>query len=629
MSCPYVAGVAGLILSKNPDLNQEEIKTLIHSAVSKVNSSAYIGTGNINAFKCIQNSDAVPLAFLDSLLDEEEIEGVIEIRGTASGITFKEFRVYLGFGQYPASWNLIDTSNTKVENNVLTTLDTTLYKDGVYSIKLELEDIDGHNFEDRTIVLINNDKTTVYVDDDGPADYQTIGEAKNNSGQGDRIFVYNGTYYEDVRIEKSIDLIGENKNTTTIVGFISYRNSQNAEVSGFTFRQTKPTIYNTNLMWAQYDNYKYQYGPDASTIEYIYPCLSIRGCSNVTIKNNIFVNYTAPPLKPHMIAKGIPTLSVGIGIDLMTCSACLVKNNILLGHIYNPSIKKEGNSATIGIYLSGCSSVFVENNLILNNNALQKRNVEEGSIITSTNESLPAGIFLQSGTSNRIDDNKIENNFKGIQLFGEKYSSISNNLLTRNTHGIYSDMVGALFLNIHHNRIQDNKNGIGLGVASLYNKIYNNIIENNTIGIKGLTVALKIFEGLMPDSQYNIIHNNSIKNNDIGVYGINWANNTICDNNIENNKKIGLKLVKSKHNRIYRNNFINDGIILFGKSNAKSSIGNKWDNGKQGNYWDDYRGLRFKKLVDLNKDGFGNIPYRIPRLQIDRHPKLEPYDIEI
>jgi subtilisin family serine protease len=220
MSCPYVAGVAGLILSKNPNLSQEEIKTLIHSAVSKVNSSVYIGTGNINLFKCIQNSNAVPLAFLDSLLDEKEIDGVIEIRGTACGITFKEFRIYLGFGTYPESWNLIDTSDIKVENNVLTTLNTSLYKDGVHSIKLEVEDIYGHKFEDRTIVLINNDKTTVYVDDDGPADYKTIGEAANNTGYGDKIFVYNGTYYENAFIDESISLIGENKNTTIIVGYI-------------------------------------------------------------------------------------------------------------------------------------------------------------------------------------------------------------------------------------------------------------------------------------------------------------------------------------------------------------------------------------------------------------------------
>jgi parallel beta-helix repeat protein len=345
------------------------------------------------------------------------------------------------------------------------------------------------------------------------------------------------------------------------------------------------------------------------------------------------MNYTAPLLKPDMIAKGyVAILFRGVGIYLGDCSACLVKDNIIMGHIYDPAIKKEGNSPTVGIDLSYCSSIFVENNLILNNNALQRKNAEEGSMTTYTNESLPAGISIRFGFSNFINDNKIENNFKGIDGLGVSYCSISNNLLIRNTHGIYFDMSSAVSCRIHHNIIQDNKNGISLGILSFYNKIYNNIIENNTIGIKGLDIiaAFKMFERFLTiTSQYNTIFNNSIKNNDIGIYGKNWANSTICDNNIENNKKIGLKMVKSKRNKIYRNNFINDGILIFGKRNAKSSIGNKWDNGIEGNYWDDYRGLRIKRLADINKDGFGNIPYYIPRLQIDKHPKLEPYNIII
>ena len=133
----------------------------------------------------------------------------------------------------------------------------------------------------------------------------------------------------------------------------------------------------------------------------------------------------------------------------------------------------------------------------------------------------------------------------------------------------------------------------------------------------------------MPDSQFYNIYNNSIKNNDIGIYGKNWANNTIYDNNIENNTKYGLQLVKSKQNNIYRNNFINNGKFLSRKPNARSSIGNKWDNGVEGNYWDDYRWAWFKRIVDHDGDGFGNFPYYILRLQFDKHPKLEPYNISI
>ncbi|UCF12722.1 MAG: S8 family serine peptidase [Thermoplasmatales archaeon] len=52
-SCPMVAGLAALLLSKNPSLSQEEVKALICKNVDPYNSTIYIGTGRINAFKAL------------------------------------------------------------------------------------------------------------------------------------------------------------------------------------------------------------------------------------------------------------------------------------------------------------------------------------------------------------------------------------------------------------------------------------------------------------------------------------------------------------------------------------------------------------------------------------------------
>jgi hypothetical protein len=60
------------------------------------------------------------------------------------------------------------------------------------------------------------------VDDDGPADFHTIQEAVNASSLGDTVFVYNGTYHEEVLVNKTgISVIGENTYTTTIDGNVS------------------------------------------------------------------------------------------------------------------------------------------------------------------------------------------------------------------------------------------------------------------------------------------------------------------------------------------------------------------------------------------------------------------------
>ena len=67
----------------------------------------------------------------------------------------------------------------------------------------------------------------IYVDDDnteGPWDgseehpYQYIQDGIDNANPGNVIYVFNGTYYEDISIYKTVSLIGENKDNTIIDG---------------------------------------------------------------------------------------------------------------------------------------------------------------------------------------------------------------------------------------------------------------------------------------------------------------------------------------------------------------------------------------------------------------------------
>ena len=53
--------------------------------------------------------------------------------------------------------------------------------------------------------------TTWTVDDDGPADFSSIQEAINSPqvAEGDTVYVYNGTYYEDAVVNKTVSLVGE------------------------------------------------------------------------------------------------------------------------------------------------------------------------------------------------------------------------------------------------------------------------------------------------------------------------------------------------------------------------------------------------------------------------------------
>ncbi|UCD13698.1 MAG: S8 family serine peptidase, partial [Thermoplasmatales archaeon] len=68
LSTPMVAGLAALILSKNPVLSPDDIKSVICKNVDPYNSSEYIGTGRINAYKALANVSSSRKAFLLGLI---------------------------------------------------------------------------------------------------------------------------------------------------------------------------------------------------------------------------------------------------------------------------------------------------------------------------------------------------------------------------------------------------------------------------------------------------------------------------------------------------------------------------------------------------------------------------------
>ena len=83
---------------------------------------------------------------------------------------------------------------------------------------------------------------TLYVGGDGPGNYTTIQEAVDDAVDGDTVFVYDDSspYYENLVINTSIDLVGENKDSTIIDGSnaepIAYIIKDNVTISGFTIQ---------------------------------------------------------------------------------------------------------------------------------------------------------------------------------------------------------------------------------------------------------------------------------------------------------------------------------------------------------------------------------------------------------
>jgi parallel beta-helix repeat protein len=75
-----------------------------------------------------------------------------------------------------------------------------------------------------------------------PEDFASIQAAINNATPGDTVFVHQGIYYENIVVDRSISLIGENKSTTIVdgngSGSVITVNGARVRVSGFTLRNS-------------------------------------------------------------------------------------------------------------------------------------------------------------------------------------------------------------------------------------------------------------------------------------------------------------------------------------------------------------------------------------------------------
>jgi nitrous oxidase accessory protein len=79
-----------------------------------------------------------------------------------------------------------------------------------------------------------------------PDDYLTIQEAISHAIDGDIVFVRNGTYYENVVVNKTLSLVGENREGTIIdgnrMGVVVTVLANDTSLAGFTIRNASQTL---------------------------------------------------------------------------------------------------------------------------------------------------------------------------------------------------------------------------------------------------------------------------------------------------------------------------------------------------------------------------------------------------
>jgi subtilisin family serine protease len=245
MATPTVAGLIGLILSKNPGFTQDEVRTIIRSTTDPVNySSKYIGIGRINAYKAIQR-DSTPIVNLNSELDDILVSGEIQINGTACGSTFVDYTVSYGDGKYPDDKIVIETSSTPVNNGLLASWcpPSDLIQEDC-TIFLDVLDSEGQLSEDRVVFQVNKAPYKPIID--GPEKIKINVEFE---------FIFKTTDYNEDDVEYYVNW-GDN----TTEGWIGPYASGNlvgldhtyTEKGKYTIKAKARDIYGAESEWGEF-----------------------------------------------------------------------------------------------------------------------------------------------------------------------------------------------------------------------------------------------------------------------------------------------------------------------------------------------------------------------------------------
>ncbi len=304
-----------------------------------------------------------------------------------------------------------------------------------------------------------------------------------------------------------------------------------------------------------------------------------------------------------------------------------IPENILGGIImvYVDPISIESND----VKLSGFNITSDGGDISANGNQIQIVNNVIGT------EKIPIGIQV-NGTGTQIISNTMEkysqlsltgsnqivadNYLSGLSITGSSNSITDNNAGIMTLAGYENTVTGNVF---NVNMFSGNNGDAGIDLSGNYNVITNNTEIGNNVGIG-------VGDEINAVASYNIFAGNIVE--EAGLWGILMGSgsynvfygNLIADNGGLGHDGYGLALggedIESATNNLFLGNIFMNNSKNFG-TNWQVLGSNSFDNGKEGNYWDDYT-AKYPNATEIDNSGVGNTPYLVYGNVTDNYPLM-------
>ncbi len=316
----------------------------------------------------------------------------------------------------------------------------------------------------------------------------------------------------------------------------------------------------------------------------------------IKIKKGTYKEYGILVDKPlTIIGEEYPVIDGGLKGEIIT----VISDHVTVDGLFIINVGTSYTSDYAAIRVKKCKN-FVIQNMVL--------------------EKLFFGIYLERARDGKVLSNKIigdaieeYNSGNGIQLWYSKNILIENNYIVNVRDGIYLEFSDDCIIK---NNVSANNLRYGLHFMFSNNDIYQgNTFESNGAGVAVMfSKKIKMYNNIFKENWGTASYGMLLKEiNDAEIIGNTFEENTIGIN-IEGSNRIVYK----------NNNFINNGwaIKVRGACYTNSFLSNNFlynsfdisynsninDNVFDKNYWSNYTGY------DLDKNGFGDIPYRPVKL---------------
>jgi parallel beta-helix repeat protein len=398
---------------------------------------------------------------------------------------------------------------------------------------------------------------TIYV----PDDYSTIQAAVDAASSGDTIIVRDGTYTENVDVNKDhLTIKSENGAEVTVV--------QAANSDDHVFEVT-----------ADYVNISGFTVKCATEYQKAGICLNGIASDNVEqcsiLENIISGSHTGILLQyssNNAITGNIADSNYYYGIYLLYSSDNSLTNNIA------------SNGTYYGISLFGSSNNILTNNTVdLNANGIElsessNNNTIANNAIDSNNN---YGIPIISSCNNTLTNNTVSNNgYYGIMLSNSPNHTLRNNMMSENSFnfGVYGGLSDFIQDIDTSNRV--NGKPIYYLLSEEYQQVpsdagYVGIVSCTNITVTGVNIANNGQGIMLVDSSDSIVENVTVSNNDFGIYLFESSDNDINNSTVSNNGHGILFNTHSSDNTLDNNiisNNSSNGIYLADGSYSSNNI---------------------------------------------------------